>query len=170
MSPSSGKVLESFMVELTQRSIDVARVIESVQDPAAGAVVLFLGTVRQTTGSRQTAALDYECYDRMARPKLAELEADACRRWSLTACAIVHRVGRLAVGETSVAIAVSASHRRAAFEAAQWLIDEIKKVVPIWKKENYADGGSEWIHPSRPSEAQPENSAREDVDHAGEDC
>jgi molybdopterin synthase catalytic subunit len=75
------------------------------------------------------------------------LEAEATQRWSLSSCAIVHRLGELAVGETSVAIAVSAAHREAAFEAAKWLIDRIKQVVPIWKQERWADGTSLWVHP-----------------------
>jgi molybdopterin synthase catalytic subunit len=83
----------------------------------------------------------------MAEAKLAELEEEARRRWPLVGVAIVHRLGHLEVGEASVAIAVSAAHRRAAFEAGQWFIDRIKEVVPIWKKENWADGTGEWVHP-----------------------
>jgi molybdopterin synthase catalytic subunit len=128
--------------------IDPTDVIDRVGRPEAGAVVLFLGTVRETTGSRRTSSLEYECYREMAEKKLQELEAEARGRWPLVACAIVHRLGHLAVGETSVAIALSAAHRRPAFEAGQWLIDRIKEVVPIWKKENYADGTSDWVHPA----------------------
>jgi molybdopterin synthase catalytic subunit len=83
----------------------------------------------------------------MAHKKLAELAAEAARRWPLVACAMVHRLGRLEVGETSVAVAVSAAHRQAAFEAGQWLIDTLKQAVPIWKRELWADGTSEWVHP-----------------------
>lgn len=140
------------MIELTQKTIDAAAVIQSVQDRSAGAVVLFLGTVREVTaceetGQRVTASLEYECYAEMAEKKLACLEADARKQWPLLQCAIVHRLGMLPVGETSIAIAVSSAHRRVAFEAGQWLIDRIKEVVPIWKKENYADGTSDWVHP-----------------------
>ena len=78
---------------------------------------------------------------------MAELEAEARRRWPLVGCAIVHRVGRVAVGEASVAIAVSSPHREDAFAAGKWLIDTLKQVVPIWKKENWADGSSQWVHP-----------------------
>lgn len=137
------------MVELTQQPIDVAAVIQAVRTPLAGAVVLFLGTVRELTDGRQTAWLEYESYSDMAEKKLAELETEARRRWSLTDCAVVHRLGRQEVGDTSVAIAVSAAHRRAAFEAGQWLIDQIKEVVPIWKQENYTDGSTEWVHPDK---------------------
>jgi molybdopterin synthase catalytic subunit len=83
----------------------------------------------------------------MAQKKLAELEAEARQRWPLTGCAIVHRVGHVDLGAASVAIAVSSPHRQAAFAAGQWLIDTLKKVVPIWKKENWADGTSQWVHP-----------------------
>ncbi len=83
----------------------------------------------------------------MARAKLHELEAEARRRWSLVECALVHRLGRLRPGETSVAIAVSSAHRQDALEAGKWLIDTLKEVVPIWKQENGADGSSQWVHP-----------------------
>jgi molybdopterin synthase catalytic subunit len=135
------------MIELTHDAIDPAAVIRSVHTPASGAVVMFLGTVREATAGRRTDSLEYECYAEMAQKKLAELEKEARERWGLAACAIVHRLGHLSVGQTSVAIAVSSAHRRAAFQAGQWLIDRIKEVVPIWKKENYADGTSHWVHP-----------------------
>jgi molybdopterin synthase catalytic subunit len=83
----------------------------------------------------------------MAEKKLAELKAEAETRWPLTACAIVHRIGRVGLGEASVVIAVSSPHREAAFEAGKWLIDTLKQVVPIWKKENWSDGTSDWVHP-----------------------
>ena len=134
------------MIHLTNDPIDTAAVLEAVRCPAAGAVVLFMGTVREMTAGRQTAALEYECYREMAEKKLVQLAAEAQTRWPLLGCAIVHRLGQVRVGETSVAIAVGAAHRREAFEAGQWLIDRIKELVPIWKKEQYADGTSAWIH------------------------
>ncbi|MCX7426736.1 MAG: molybdenum cofactor biosynthesis protein MoaE [Planctomycetia bacterium] len=135
------------MIELTTDTIDVARVIEAVRSPKAGAVVLFLGTARESTGGRAVRSLEYEAYDAMARAELARLEAQARATWDLVDCAIVHRLGEVAVGQTSVAIAVSAAHREGAFEAGRWLIDRIKEVVPIWKKENRADGSADWVHP-----------------------
>ncbi len=132
------------VVDLTNDPIDSAEMLARVGSPAAGAVVLFLGTTRELTAGRRTASLDYECYPEMARAKLAELEQEARRRWPIVECAIVHRVGHLELGDASVAIAVSTPHRRDAFAAGQWLIDELKQVVPIWKKENWADGTSEW--------------------------
>lgn len=121
--------------------------MQAVESPLAGAVVLFLGTTREVTGDRRTRHLEYEAYADMAEKKLAELADEARRRWSLTGCAIEHRLGRLEIGEASVGVAVSSPHRAAAFAAGQWLIDTLKESVPIWKQEHWADGGSEWVHP-----------------------
>jgi len=135
------------MIQLTTNPIDTEAVIDAVRSPAAGAVVLFVGTVREITDGRRTESLDYECYGEMAELQLAQLEDEARGQWDLVECLMVHRTGHLPVGEISVAIAASAAHRAAAFDAASWLIDRIKQVVPIWKKENYADGTHEWAHP-----------------------
>jgi molybdopterin synthase catalytic subunit len=140
------------MIALTDKPIDTAALLAQVSSHAAGAVVLFLGTTREATAGRRTASLDYECYPQMAEKKLAELEAEARRRWPLTGCAIVHRLGHLELGEASIAIAVSSPHRQQAFEAGKWLIDTIKEVVPIWKRENWEDGTSEWVHPGMTSD------------------
>ncbi|REK10277.1 MAG: molybdenum cofactor biosynthesis protein MoaE [Planctomycetota bacterium] len=135
------------MIEITTKPIDTDAVLRQVASPEAGAVVLFLGTTRRMTDGRETESLDYECFADMAERKLAELETEARRRWPLVGCAIVHRVGHLELGEPSVAVAVSTPHRRASFEAGEWLIDTLKQVVPIWKKENWADGTTQWVHP-----------------------
>lgn len=135
---------------LTTAPIDSAELIARVSSPAAGAVVLFLGTVRDMTSGRQTLRLYYDCYPEMAERKLAELETEALRRWSLVAVAIVHRLGRLELGEASVGVAVSSAHRDAAFEAGRWLIDTLKEIVPVWKQEHWADGSTEWVHPGLP--------------------
>jgi molybdopterin synthase catalytic subunit len=137
------------MILLTAEPIDVARVMAHVQRPEAGAVVLFLGTTRQYTDGRETVELSYEAYAEMAEKELTRLAAEAERRWPLTACAVVHRVGVAPVGEASVAVAVSSPHRDAAFEAGRWLIDSLKATAPIWKKEHWADGGCDWIHPGK---------------------
>ena len=139
------------MIELNHDPIDSSKVLESVQSPEAGAVVLFLGTTREFTAGRQTESLDYESYGEMAVRKLEELEQQARQQWSLTEVTIVHRLGHLGIGEASVAIAVSAPHRKDAFTAGQWLIDTLKEIVPIWKKENWTDGTSEWVHPGMSS-------------------
>ncbi len=135
------------MIKLTEQPIDSADVLRCVSSTQAGAVVLFLGTTREFTRGRQTVSLNYECYAEMAAKKLAELDAEAQRRWPLVATAIVHRTGPVELGEASVAIAVSSAHRQDAFEAGKWLIDTLKEVVPIWKQENWADGSTEWVHP-----------------------
>ncbi len=135
------------MITLTHSAIDSSAILAQVASNDAGAVVLFLGTTREFTKGRQTASLDYECYQQMAEAKLSELEARARENWPLVHVAIVHRLGRLGLGEASIAIAVSSPHRQAAFEAGKWLIDTIKEDVPIWKQENWADGTSEWVHP-----------------------
>lgn len=139
------------MIQLNHEPIDSNQALASVQSPHAGAVVLFLGTTREFTAGRQTESLDYESYGEMAASKLEELEQQARQQWALTEVAIVHRLGHLEIGEASVAIAVSAPHRKDAFTAGQWLIDTLKEIVPIWKKENWADGTSEWVHPGMTS-------------------
>ena len=135
------------MISLIHSPIDSVAVLAQVASNDAGAVVLFLGTTREFTEGRQTASLDYECYPEMAEAKLTELEKQAREKWPLVHVSIVHRLGRLGLGEASIAIAVSSPHRQAAFEAGKWLIDTIKEDVPIWKQENWADGTSEWVHP-----------------------
>ena len=135
------------MIRLTREPIDYTALTESVRSSAAGAVVLFLGTVREMTAGRRTVALDYEGYPAMAEAKLAELEAEARGRWDLVEVAIEHRLGRLELGEISVAVAVSSPHRQQAFEAGKHVIDRLKEIVPIWKKENWSDGSTEWVHP-----------------------
>lgn len=139
------------MLTLTYEPIDYEALTESVRSKRAGAVVLFLGTVREMTAGRQTVALDYEAYPSMAQAKLNEIVAEARARWPIVEAAIVHRLGRLELNEISVAIAVSTPHRQQAFEAGQYLIDRLKAVVPIWKKDNWADGTTEWIHPALPA-------------------
>lgn len=135
------------MIRLTDAPIDPTAVLAEVASTQAGAVVLFLGTTREMTGGRRTEWLDYECYSEMAEKKLRELEAEARRQWPLVECSIVHRLGRVGLGEASVAIAVSSPHREAAFVAGKWLIDTLKQVIPIWKQEHWADGTTEWVHP-----------------------
>ncbi len=135
------------MIEITQSAIDHAALTDRVRSNRAGAVCTFLGTVREITGDRQTLSLDYEAYPEMALKKMAELEGLARARWPIIDVAIVHRVGRLDLGEISVAIAVSCPHRGDAFDACRWLIDTFKEVVPIWKRETWANGTEEWVHP-----------------------
>jgi molybdopterin synthase catalytic subunit len=135
------------MVEISESPLDHAALTERVRHANAGAVCTFLGTVREMTGERRTVHLDYEAYPEMAAKKLAELEAEARRRWPVIEVALAHRVGKLELGDVSVVVAVSCPHRGDSFEACRWLIDTLKEVVPIWKRERWADGCEEWIHP-----------------------
>ena len=138
------------MVSLTHDPIDFAALTEAVRHPHAGAVVLFLGTVRELTGHLVTTFLEYDAYLPMAEQKLAEIEAEARRRWPVREIALAHRLGRLGVGEVSVAVAVSCPHRAEAFEAGRFAIDTLKEVVPIWKQDTAPSGATEWIHPGGP--------------------
>jgi molybdopterin synthase catalytic subunit len=135
------------MVRLTRDSIDHHALTEQVRRNDCGAVVTFLGTVRDLTGERVTVALDYEAYPAMAEKKMAEIEADTRSRWPVGDMILEHRLGHLEVGAISVAVAVSCPHRGQAFEACRHAIDRLKELVPIWKKENWADGKTEWVHP-----------------------
>lgn len=142
-------------IELVQQPIDTHRLVEFVSTPAAGAVVLFLGTVRELTHGRRTLALDYEAYPEMALAELTRLIDEAVARWPVQKVAVLHRLGHLDLGEASVGIALSCPHRKDAFEAGQYLIDELKIRVPIWKKEHWDDGTTEWIHPGMDGAKEP---------------
>lgn len=136
------------MLSITTDPIDIQAVTDAVRDHRAGAVVLFLGTVREFTGDVQTASLDYEAFEEMALASFRQITEDAERRWSLVSSAVVHRTGPLELGDIAVAVAVSSAHRGPAFEAGQWIMDTIKQQSPVWKKEIYADGTTEWVHPT----------------------
>lgn len=125
---------------LTRHPIDTRAVIERLLTGAEGAVVTFEGTVRNHTKGRPTRCLDYECYESMALKMMARIGREIAAAHQVERVAMVHRLGRLLIGETSVAVIVTAPHRRAAFEASLEGIDRLKKVVPIWKKEHFVDG------------------------------
>jgi molybdopterin synthase catalytic subunit len=135
------------MIRLIREPIDHAALTDSVRSPHCGAVVTFLGTVRDLTGENVTVALDYEAYPGMAEKKLAEIEAEVRGRWPIGDIAVIHRLGRLEVGDISVAIAVACPRRADAFAACRHAIDRLKELVPIWKREHWADGSTEWVHP-----------------------
>jgi molybdopterin synthase catalytic subunit len=137
------------MVELTTEPIDATRLLARAQQPAAGAVLLFLGTARQFTSGRETAELAYEAYAEMATRELEKLEAAARERWPLVECAVVHRLGVVPISDASVAVVVSSPHRAAAFEAGRWLIDALKETAPIWKQERFTNGETAWVHPEK---------------------
>ncbi len=132
------------MIALTDSKIDTEAILSDVEDSASGAVVLFLGRVRDHSEGMQISAMDYEAYSDMAVAKLKAIQDETKFKWPVSRMVMVHRTGRLAVGEVSVAIAVACPHRKDAFEACRYAIDTIKKTVPIWKKE-YTDGGESWV-------------------------
>jgi molybdopterin synthase catalytic subunit len=125
---------------LTRKTIDPKAIVARILTGSEGAVATFEGTVRNHTGGRPTLCLDYECYEPMALKTMAKIGGELARDFAVTRVALVHRLGRLLVGETSVAVISTAPHRRAALEAASAGIDRLKKLVPIWKKEHFVDG------------------------------
>lgn len=135
------------MIEITNQPIVADQLLKSVQSNSAGASVLFVGTTRQFTNGRETSRLEYECYEAMAIKKMTELHDQARSKWPIELCSIVHRIGPVEIGESSIMVAVSTPHRVDSFQAAQWLVDQLKERVPIWKREHWTDGNQEWIHP-----------------------
>ncbi len=127
-------------VEITDAVIPAAEIAAEIKAGPDGAVCVFDGIVRDNTRGRKTLHLEYEAYREMALEKMRGLAAEAVTRFGVRDVALVHRLGRLRVGETSVLVVVASAHRGAAFEACRWLIDTLKKTVPIWKKEQFVDG------------------------------
>lgn len=141
------------LFEITTTPISVDEVSRRVSSPAVGAVVNFAGIVRGTNAGHQVHYLEYEAYPEMAEPMLAQIAEQVKARWPVEEVAIVHRVGRLEIGEVSIVIAVASGHRQGAFEAGRYAIDRVKEIVPIWKKE-YFEGGEVWIEgPEKPPPA-----------------
>ena len=128
------------MIKLTEEPIDVQAVVAEAQSGNAGAVNVFIGTVRNRTSGKKVVRLEYEAYDKMAVKKIEEVVAEAREKWPVEKAAVVHRKGVLQIGEAAVVIAVSTPHRKASFEACEFIIDTLKQVVPIWKKEIFEDG------------------------------
>ncbi len=141
------------MIELIEEPIDANRLLAAVGDATCGGQVLFVGTTRQwtqrSTGEMlETDHLNYEAYREMALRQMQALADEAKQRWPVQKVAMVHRLGIVGPKEASVGVAVSTPHRSEAFEAARWLIDQLKHEVPIWKQDHYVQNGPEWIHPS----------------------
>lgn len=128
------------VVSLTREVIDAESLVTAAKQGEDGAVLVFDGIVRNNSRGRQTLYLDYEAYEEMAMKQMNELAGEAVKRFGIRHVNIVHRLGRLQVGETSVLIVVASAHRAQAYEASRWLIDTLKKTVPIWKKETFVDG------------------------------
>jgi molybdopterin synthase catalytic subunit len=132
------------MFHATNQPIDLNELVLFVTDPEAGAIATFIGTTRNNNEGRKVIGIDYEAYPQMAEKELARIGEDAKKQWPICRMAIVHRLGPVKIGEASVIIAVSSAHRDAAFAACRYAIEEIKKTVPIWKKEVF-EGGEVWI-------------------------
>ena len=127
-------------VEIVQGVIATDEILAEIKAGADGAVCVFDGIVRDNTRGRRTLYLDYEAYEEMALKQMQGLRSEAIERFWVRDVALVHRLGRIEIGETSVLIAVASAHRGAAFDACRWVIDTLKKTVPIWKKEQFSDG------------------------------
>ncbi|HEY3988910.1 MAG TPA: molybdenum cofactor biosynthesis protein MoaE [Acidobacteriaceae bacterium] len=128
------------VVALTRERIDRDALVAALQQPGDGGVVIFDGIVRDNTRGRKTLYLDYEAYEEMALAEMQKLAREAGERFAVDRVGVVHRLGRLEIGETSILIVVTSAHRAAAFDACRWLIDTLKRTVPVWKKEHFADG------------------------------
>lgn len=147
-------LIRRILIELTESPIELPKLLATLDDEACGAVVLFLGRTRRWTKGQETLELHYESYREMALLEMNKLKEEACHRFPGLRVALVHRLGQVAIGENSVAVAVASPHRKAAFEAGRWLIDELKRQVPIWKRELLRDGQTLWQHP-QPEAQQP---------------
>ena len=132
-------------VRITRQAINPARVLASVGDDKAGGAVLFVGTIRRKSGGKTVEGLTYEVYRGMAERRMREIEARVRKRWPVVKIAMVHRYGRLKVGEVSVVVAISCEHRAEAFEACMYAIDTIKGTLPMWKKERFSGGSQTWV-------------------------
>ena len=133
---------------IVRDDIDIASLIGEVRSDDAGAVSVFIGTVRDTSDGRVVTRLEYEAYHAMAEAELSALVSEGAKRFDVSAIAAEHRIGELHVGELSVVIASAHRHRSAAIECTRFVIEEIKKRVPIWKREHFKDGTREWVDPS----------------------
>lgn len=132
------------MIKITEKPIDVQKVIESATSLGAGAIDVFIGTVRNNAHNKSVRWLEYEAYESMAVAEIKKIIENAASKWGLLGWAVSHRVGTLKPGEVAVVVAVSTSHRKESFDACQYIIDTIKEKAPIWKKEVFEDG-EEWV-------------------------
>jgi molybdopterin synthase catalytic subunit len=141
---------------IVTRSIDPAALLTEVASVTRGASVLFVGTVRDTNDGRAVTGIEYAAYESMAARELEAILAEAAVRFGTDDVVVEHRIGTLHLGEASVAIAVAHAHRAPAYDASRFIIEQLKRRVPIWKREHYADGTREWIDPTvRPAEVAP---------------
>jgi molybdopterin synthase catalytic subunit len=131
---------------IVEHRIDSCALLDEVAQHRNGATILFVGTVRDVTDGALVTALDYSAYTDMAETELAAIVLEASERWSTPDIVVEHRIGNLGLGDASVAIAVAHPHRGEAFEASRYIIEELKRRLPVWKREHYVDGRSEWVN------------------------
>jgi molybdopterin synthase catalytic subunit len=136
------------LATIVRAPIDPLAIVDRVTGPANGAILLFLGAVRQVNEGRPVTGIDYAAYEEMALRELNAIVAEGAARFGTDDLAVEHRLGTLAVEEISVAIAVGHPHRDSAYALSRWVIEELKQRVPIWKREHYADGAREWVDPT----------------------
>jgi len=132
------------MITISEETIDVSKVIESVSQPGAGAVNIFIGVIRDTAGEKKVIQLEYEAYEKMAITEVQKIIDRASKKWEISGFGVSHRIGVLKPGEVAVVVAISTRHRKESFKACQFIIDEIKKTVPIFKKE-VVESGETWV-------------------------
>jgi molybdopterin synthase catalytic subunit/molybdopterin converting factor small subunit len=159
VSGGAGVAAVAPIVALTREHIDRDALVAALQQPGDGAVVVFDGIVRDNTRGRKTLYLDYEAYEEMALEQMQKLAREAGERFAIDRVGVVHRLGRLEIGESSIVIVVTSAHRAAAFDACRWLIDTLKRTVPVWKKEHFTDGAVWKDGEPFPAELQPGSSS-----------
>ena len=137
---------------IVERALDVSGLVQLVADPSAGASAVFLGTVRDSNDGRPVVGIDYQAYSEMAARELRAIVDEAAQQFGTRGIAAEHRVGYLAVGEISIVIAASHARRHPALEATRYVIEQVKRRLPVWKREHYTDGTREWVDPTRVSD------------------
>jgi molybdopterin synthase catalytic subunit len=145
-------------VAIVTEPIDTAAALREVESPAHGAAILFVGNVREVNDGKPVTGMEYTAYVPMAEKEMAAIAREASDRFDGCDVVIVHRIGELAIGEASVAIAIAHAHRDAAYQASRYVIEQLKQRVPVWKREHYTDGTREWIDPTNSGAASPADS------------
>jgi molybdopterin synthase catalytic subunit len=150
----------SIRTAIVRRAIDVSALLAEVADTANGATVLFLGRVREVNDGRAVTGIEYSAYAEMAERELAAIASECAEQFGIAHLAAEHRLGELALGDASIAIAVAHPHRAAAYEASRFVIEQVKRRLPVWKREGYVDGTSEWVNAGGVSQGAPAQEQR----------
>jgi molybdopterin synthase catalytic subunit len=150
----------SIRTAIVRRAIDVSALLAEVADTANGATVLFLGRVREVNDGRAVTGIEYSAYAEMAERELAAIASECAAQFGIAHLAAEHRLGELALGDASIAIAVAHPHRAAAYEASRFVIEQVKRRLPVWKREGYVDGTSEWVNAGGVSQGAPAQEQR----------